>query len=147
MLSLSKRGKVQNLSCEKDFYLIDILHRPNLTRQRWTSRNSRRLWPRRWARGRLVNLATRRCWVWGPLWWLTPFSFFALILPDSTSRLFFLKKGPNVLDTFLHVLYNHSNYFLYFTKCYDNRELKSSIVKYSSQVMLWNFCLFGDHWK
>ena len=57
------------------------------------------------------------------------------------------KKGPNVLDTFLHVLYNHSNYFLYFTKCYDNLELKSSIVKYSSQVMLWNFCLFGDHWK
>ena len=59
-------------------------------------------------------------------------SFFAFILPDSTSRLFSLKKRPNVLDTFLHVLYNHSNYFLYFTKCYDNLDLKSSIVKYSS---------------
>ena len=61
------------------------------------------------------------------------------------------KKRPKryifFLDTFLHVLYNHSNYFLYFTKCYDNLQLKSSIVKYSSQVMLWNFCLFGDHWK
>ena len=59
-------------------------------------------------------------------------SFFAFILPDSTSQLFFLKKGPNVLDTFLHVFYNHSNYFLYFTKYYDNLELKSLIVKYSS---------------
>ena len=55
-------------------------------------------------------------------------SFFAFILPDSTSRLFFLKKGPNVLDTFLHVLYNHSNYFLYFTKCYDNLELQLSSI-------------------
>ena len=59
-------------------------------------------------------------------------SFFAFSLPDSTSRLLFQKKGRNVLDTFLHVLHNHSNYFLYLTKCYDNLELKSSIVKYSS---------------
>ena len=44
-------------------------------------------------------------------------SFFVFTLPDSTSRLFFSKKVPNVLDTFLHVLYDNSNYFLSFTKC------------------------------
>ena len=144
---------MQNLSCEKDFYLHEnkklfwypssVKFKPaTMDVTEFASFVTTALGPRQTSQPRNPEvLGLRTALV------VNSVSFFAFILPDSTSPLFFLKKGPNVLDTFLHVLYNHSNYFLYFTKCYDNLELKSSIVKYSSQVMLWNFCLFGDHWK
>ena len=126
---------MQNLSCEKDFYLhenkksfwyplsakfnpatIRLDYQPLFgkmsphssasgkikdqtretaeiePRRRWTSRNSPRLWPRRWARGRPVSLAIRRCWVWGPLWWLTPFLSSRLFYPTQLPGYYFKKK-------------------------------------------------------